>query len=208
MNTLYKAGVKGKLYRLWYKLNKNIKIKVRTACGTSKEADTGEGIGQGTIGGAIVSAGTLDDGVSEIFETSRDEICYGKVKINPLLYQDDILRMTTTHFGAQAGLSKVEAVMRLKSLEVHPDKYFHLLIGNKKNLDLIRNQIEKNPLKYMNKPIKEKKSEKWLGDFFHNGGVSESVTETIKQRKGRAKNAIFEINAIIEDTGMKIIGGQ
>ena len=77
MNAIHKAGIKGKIYRLWFNLNRNIKIKVRTACGTSDSEDTGEGIGQGTIGGAIVSAATLDDGVSEMFETSNDEICYG-----------------------------------------------------------------------------------------------------------------------------------
>ena len=33
------------------------------------------------------------------------------------------------------------------------------------------------------------------------------MTETIKQRKGRTKNAIFEIKSIIEDTRMLVIGG-
>ena len=94
-----------------------------------------------------------------------------------------------------------------QSLEVHPDKCCHILIGNKTNMNRIRLQIEQNPLIYKNKAIKEKTSEKWLGDYFHQDGVGSSVSETIKQKKGRSKNAIFELNYIIEDTKMLVIGG-
>ena len=70
MNTAYKAGISGKLYRLWYKLNKNTKIRVKTAFGVSNLEDVGETIAQGSFGGAIISAANLDDGVQTMFETS------------------------------------------------------------------------------------------------------------------------------------------
>ena len=48
MNTLHSAGVHGKAYRLWYKLNKNTRIAVKTGVGLTDERDTGETLGQGT----------------------------------------------------------------------------------------------------------------------------------------------------------------
>ena len=61
MNTLYEAGVKGKPYRLWYKLNQNTRITVKTDVGVTEERDTGETLGQGTVGGMLASALNIDE---------------------------------------------------------------------------------------------------------------------------------------------------
>ena len=67
LDALYNYGVKGKLYRLLYNLNKDSKIKVKTAVGTSEAAETGENIGQGTNEGAIMSAASIDYSVNQFF---------------------------------------------------------------------------------------------------------------------------------------------
>ena len=36
MDTLYKCGIKGKLYRLWYEMYRDSQIRVKTAAGTSE----------------------------------------------------------------------------------------------------------------------------------------------------------------------------
>ena len=56
MNELYRKGITGKLYRLIYALNKNTRFSVQTPVGMTEEADRGEGLGQGTGEGAIISA--------------------------------------------------------------------------------------------------------------------------------------------------------
>ena len=53
MDVLARRQVDLKAYRLWAKLN-DTTIEVRTGVGTTKKADIGEVIGQGTIGGALV----------------------------------------------------------------------------------------------------------------------------------------------------------
>ena len=55
--------------------------------------------------------------------------------------------------------------------------------------------------------MKEKECEKCLGDYIHEGGLSESVAATVKQRSGKTTAAIFEIKAIIDDYRMQRIGG-
>ena len=70
MNTLYSAGVKGKLYRLWHTLNCDTIIQVNTAVGMSKKRETGANVGQGSIGGSLVSALNLDVGFQAQFTAS------------------------------------------------------------------------------------------------------------------------------------------
>ena len=55
MNELYKSKVQGKLYRLLYTMNRNTRICVQTPVGVTDEQDTGEGVGQGTLEGALIS---------------------------------------------------------------------------------------------------------------------------------------------------------
>ena len=117
---------------------------------------TGETVAQGSFGGGIVSAANLDDGVQDFFADSQDEVCYGNIPLKPLLYQDDILRATTTVSGAQNGLNKIWNVMNMKLLDIHTDKSCHLIIANKNNMEKIQQDITMSPLIYNNDKIKEK----------------------------------------------------
>ena len=65
MATLYKCNIPMKLYRLWFLMNRQTKIQIKTGSGLTEFTDVGEIIGQGSSGGAIVSAANLDEGVRE-----------------------------------------------------------------------------------------------------------------------------------------------
>ena len=121
---LYKSDVKGKIYRLLYLLNPNIRIKVRTPVGLTEAADTGPGIGQGTVPGAIVSAAGLDNGVKEVFhedeeddsvkmddDISHQTVKYDDIPIHPLLFQDDLFSASNSVEGAQQVNLKMEHLM-------------------------------------------------------------------------------------------------
>ena len=60
MNELHRSGIRGKLYRLIFELNKDTKFKVETPVGTTETRERGEGLGQGTLKGALISALSLD----------------------------------------------------------------------------------------------------------------------------------------------------
>ena len=83
MNELYKANIKGNLYRLVFELNKDTRITVRTPVGESGKRETGEGLTQGSIGSAIISSLNLSKGVDDFFQTSESELSYGTVSNNP-----------------------------------------------------------------------------------------------------------------------------
>ena len=60
-----RRGADPKAVRQWFKLNENTRIQVRTGAGTTRFQDVGAVVGQGMLGGALVSQAVLDEGVGE-----------------------------------------------------------------------------------------------------------------------------------------------
>ena len=90
--TCINRGADLKACRLWYKLNDGTKIRVQTGAGMTKYAEAGALVGQGTIGGALVRQGVLDEGISGQFSPGgEDEMNYGSVPVSPLIFMDDII---------------------------------------------------------------------------------------------------------------------
>ena len=84
-DTLYRCGVQGKLYHLWYTLYKDSQIKVKTAAGMTAVRGTGENVTQGSVGGAILSSANLDKTLRVYFGGSDCEVSltgvYGSVQL-------------------------------------------------------------------------------------------------------------------------------
>ena len=95
MASLYEAGVKGKLYRLWFELNKETEIRVRTGVGTTQKAVVGETVAQGSIGGGLLSSLNLDVEVTHFFEGSMEEAGYSDIRFQPMILQDNLSRLCT-----------------------------------------------------------------------------------------------------------------
>ena len=207
MNSIFMCGLRGKLYRLIYILNKNTKISVCTAVGNSEYANTGENIGQGSIEGAIISAANIDYSVNEYFKESTDELSYGQVRIQPLLFQDDITRISTGIREAQAGNIKMERLMETKLLDFNLDKSGAIVFGSKKAKGKIECEMRQFPLTLCGKKMKLFEQEKYLGETISSEGLEASVWATIYRRKGLAIASIFDIRSIVEDCRSSVIGG-
>ena len=79
LDAIADAGVKGKIYRLLYLLNKDTRIKVKTNVGLTSEAETGENVAQGTVESSLLSSANVD----KAFETSPKEISYAEINLQP-----------------------------------------------------------------------------------------------------------------------------
>ena len=90
LNTLTDLKADPKCVRVWGKLNKNTKIRVRCGGGYSPWMDVGDTLGQGSGGAALASQANLDKGITSMFHGSSDLTFYGTVPISPLLFQDNI----------------------------------------------------------------------------------------------------------------------
>ena len=52
--------------------------------------ERGEGLGQGTLEGALISALSLGSGINDFFKNSEEEASYEGIRLQPLLFQDDV----------------------------------------------------------------------------------------------------------------------
>ena len=131
--TSLKRGVNPKSIRIWYKLNQNTRIQVRTGAGLSKYTDVGAVVGQGTIAGALGSQAVLDNGVSEYFPPGgEDELNYGTIAMAPLLFQDDIIHGTGGIRAARLANIRIDKVVKKLNLNLHEDRTSSILVGSKK----------------------------------------------------------------------------
>ena len=183
LNKLYKNQMRGKLYKLLYKMNKDTRIKVRTPVGDTEERDTGEGWGQGTIEGALCSAVNLDSGVREFFQNSEHEVSYGDVMLGPALFQDDVARLCDDPVSAQIGNDKMEAMAETKLLDFNMDKSCLIAIGRKKARTDLEKKLIENPPQLYGRNMKQVKAEKYLGDQI-SSTLAVSVAATVTKRSG------------------------
>ena len=101
MSKLHKMNVMGKIYRLIYKLNENIRIKVKTPVGETESLDTDSRVGQGAAEGAIIGSASIDGGVDEFFSDANEIVEENKTDeedetnmespdlFHPIIFQDD-----------------------------------------------------------------------------------------------------------------------
>ena len=61
-----------KAARVWYKINKDTEVSVKTSCGETKVAQVGDCLGQGTAGAGLVSQANLDHGLNCYFKRSTE----------------------------------------------------------------------------------------------------------------------------------------
>ena len=67
----------------------------------------------------------------------------------------------------------------------------------------VENYLKTNPLMFGNFAVKQKVSDKYLGQVLHSGGVE----TTVQERSGRIKGATMEIRSMVEEYQMQAFGG-
>ena len=206
LNTLEQLDVNKKAVRLWYMLNKNTKISVKTAHGITHEADVGDCLGQGTAGAGLVSAANLDLGLQKHFNRSNKVMYFGNVRLQPLCYQDDVGTMCANIDMAKNQAERLSKILKEKTLQAHPDKSGILILGSKQYKEKVRSEMKDNQICLNNFALKSKLSDKYLGQIFESD-LSSSALATVRSREGKIKGAAIEIKSIIEDYQMQAMGG-
>ena len=79
--------------------------------------------------------------------------------------------------------------------------------GSKRFRDKTEKDLKANPLMFSSFPVKQKVSDKYLGQVLHCDGVEASATATVQERMGKIKGATMEIRSIVEEFEMQAFGG-
>ena len=109
--------------------------------------------------------------------------------------------------SAQAGNIKLSAMLKDKSLTAHPDKTCYIVCGSKNFKAKVEQQLRDEPLLFGSFDVKQRVSDKYLGQVLHSGGLGCSATATVQDRTGRIKGATLEIRSIVEEYTMQAMGG-
>ena len=207
MHEVYRAGVRGKVYRLLYRLNEKTTISVSTPVGLSGEATVSEIVGQGTVDGAVLSAVSIGEGVHEYFQDSPYETWYYDVRLQPAVFVDDIARSAGGRMEAQAGNNLMEIVTENKLLSFNHDKSGFMVVGSKEVNAELEKELQELPLLLCGKIMKRVSEYTYLGTCISSQGVSDSVLLSVRKKAGRVKQMIFEVKSIIEDCRNRSPGG-
>ena len=207
MNELYRNGVHGKPYRLLYLMNRNVRIRVHTPVGPSKEKDVGETLRQATVDGAITSAVSLDNSVRDFFARSDNEVQYFGIKLGPLLFQDDVARLALDIDSAQSANERMRNVAETKLLDFNLAKSCYIVFGPKQRRHKMHKLISEQPLKMYGKEMTQERTAKYLGDYVSEKGLADSVAVTVDKRKFLVNKAIYDIKAVLNDCRSHLTGG-
>ena len=69
-------------------------------------------------------------------------------------------------------------------------------------------EIQDHPMMFGDFVMKEKISDKYLGQVLHGGGLEDSAFATVQERAGKIRGATMEIKGIIEEYQMQALGGM
>ena len=206
MNTLEKdAKIDNKSYRIWYKLNAETRISVRTSVGDSAEKCIVDSIGQGSAGASLVSSLNIGCAIDKTFKykyTAR----VGHQRLNSLIFQDDISKMNDDLKQAMEGCEKIDETLRKKLLSVNHDKSKYLLIGTNRFRKGIQKKLQKKPMTMGGVEIGHSEKEKYLGDIINEKGCIESIWDTIKERKRKLVSRSEEIVQLANNPMMTGLG--
>jgi hypothetical protein len=207
--TCYKRKVNPKAARIWYKLNQNTRIQVKTGVGMSDFTEVGAVVGQGTIGGALVSQAVLDEAISEEFCPGEEhEANYGQVPMQPCMFQDDLIHAALGTKEAREAGDKIHKAIKKRGLNLNETKSVYIIVGTKKQKETLREEFESNPLMCGATKMIQKEKDKWLGQQLASGGLADSVAATVAAREGKIRGAGLEIANIVNDWRSQAAGGM
>ena len=188
--TCIKRGADMKATRLWYKLNEDTRIKVRTGVGETRSGAVGAVVGQGMLGGALVSQANLDDGVMEHLSPGGVlQMEYGDVPLAPLLWMDDVLKTTLSLDIARKTNLKVNILLKQRALSLNRKKSVVIILGSKKQKENASSTLKITPLMCGDFETKEKQEDRWLGQIISSAGLADSVAQTVAGKEGKIRGA-------------------
>ena len=200
-----KAKIDNKSYRLWYKINANTRISVKTSVGDSDFLSIFDSIGQGQNAAALVSSMNIGCAMEDTFQnkaTSR----IGRVNLNTVIFQDDIGKFNDSVDEARDGTKQIDNTLKRKLLSVNYDKSKYLLFGTTKQKKAMKNKIQKDPIVMGGTSLECATSEKYLGDQISDQGCEQSITDTIAERTRKLISKAEEIVQIAEHPWMASVG--
>ena len=155
---------------------------------------------------AVGSQAMVDMGLRQYLAGSTDEFYYGDVRVESAAFQDDIAKPNHDVVSAQVGMTRLAEMLVERGLEAHKDKTSYIICGSKAYKKRSEEQLLLMPLRFGDFEVKRKVSDKYIGQIIHEGGLTDSVLATIRERTDKIKAAIYLTKTIIETYEIQGVG--
>ena len=192
INDLFDAGFNNDKLPILYLENKNAKIAIKTANGTSKRETIHNIIMQGTVWGSLCCTATMDK-LGQIVYKNEDLIYKYKdeVDIPCLGMVDDIMCIQKCNIKSVEINAAVNAFIESKKLTLSKTKCHRIHIARKS-----KNTKECEKLKVHEDKMEDTTKSKYLGDIIDNSG---KIRANIEERRAKGFAIVNEILAILEE---------
>ena len=131
---------------MWFKLNENTEISVKTSVGESNAAPIFNNVGQGSFGAALISSLNIGCAIEELFKEDYSANI-GQVRLACLILQDEITEMSSTLEQAWKVCQKIYEMLKQKLLRANYDKSKYLILYRGKRKSKMIKELEETPLK-------------------------------------------------------------
>ena len=189
MVNLWNAEIRGRIWRTILKINEYANLTVSTPFGTTEEFTSKEILKQGSVLASTLAAMHIDD-INNYFGNENLGTYYGEIKIENLLFQDDIVRFEDNEDGLNKANVILEIFENINKMEFHPLKTKVLKINTKSEKEII---LGKNKIGYVNEI-------KYLGDLISNDG---KIDEMLKERKNTINGITAELVTILSQINVE-----
>lgn len=186
MNDLWQSGIRGRIWRTIYEINKESIIYIKTPLGITEGREIGETVKQGSVL-ASKMASLHTDGVNRMFTNTGLGIQYGSLTINNLIFQDDIIKIE----NSEEKLNKANRIYNWFA-QINGMKFHEL------KSEWISNSKEDLQIRLDDKPLKRSAKAKYLGDILTPDG---KIDETIAHRKSAVTGITAELSTIMDEVG-------
>ena len=198
--TMHDIGCRGPMYRMFYRMCQFNNLTVKTPAGPTRKFEVGAIIPQGSSYAAICSSVNLDRALFKGFgEILGAVFSNNGLKMRPLSFQDDILKLSADRTETQLSQSNIYNIVAKKTLEFNLSKCSVIIHGSGMRSKMERAVYDENPVITGPALTPLVKSEKYLGDHLHERSLNDCWKETVKSRAPKVKSATAEIMAVVED---------
>ena len=161
--------------RMIKKLNSNLNARIHMRYGLTKKIDIKDSIRQGGVLSVIEYATIIDEIAKELKLRNLGYETKSKVKLDSLLWMDDV-------YLIHHDLNKLQEILDITN---HVANKYHIQFGAAKCKVIRRGRRKKSSLKLIGEILEEVSTYKYLGEVINNkGNLSDHITEIEKKVRG------------------------
>ena len=182
--TMYHSGIEGKIWRVVKDLNTNLKAKIKTKHGPTREITITDSIRQGGVLSVVAYSNLIDEISKEITKAGKGKLKVGETEITGcLLWMDDVVLIHDKHSELQQMLNTTHELAQR----------FHIKFGKEKSQTLKLGKGPAPPLTLGEMNLDKTDTYKYLGMIINEKGNMEDHIKAIKGKVEASLQTILNV---------------